>query len=141
MKLPFDRTHRFFDYRVALFLNIIPIFIIGLTSEFYSGPGQEFFNDYLGDFLYQIFLILLIVFIFPQASPSKTAWGVLIFNCIIEFSQLWRPAFLQAVRATLFGRLFLGSGFAWEDFIGYILGCILGWVWVVRLKSIPAAPE
>ena len=130
MKLPFDRTHRFFNYRVALFLNIIPIFIIGLTSEFYSGPGREFFNDYFGDFLYQIFLILLIVFIFPQVDPSKTVWGVFIFNYIIEFSQLWKPPFLQGIRTTLFGRLFLGSGFAWEDFIGYILG----WILVVRLK-------
>ena len=134
MKLPFDRTHRFFNYRVALFLSIVPIFIIGLTSEFYSGPGQEFFNDYFGDFLYQSFLILLIIFIFPELSPAKTAWVVFIFNCIIELSQLWKPPFLQAIRATLFGRLFLGSGFAWEDFIGYILGCILGWILVVWLK-------
>ncbi len=134
MKLPFDRTHRFFNYRVALFLNIVPIFIIGLTSEFYSGPGQEFFNDYFGDFLYQSFLILLIFFIFPELYPAKTAWGVFIFNSIIEFSQLWKPPFLQGIRATLFGRLFLGSGFAWEDFIGYILGCILGWILVVWLK-------
>ncbi|MEG3841535.1 DUF2809 domain-containing protein [Microcoleus sp. herbarium14] len=134
MKLHFDRTHRFFDYRVALFFNIVPIFIVGLTSEFYSGPGREFFNDYFGDFLYQSFLILLIIFIFPELSPAKTAWRVFIFNCIIEFSQLWKPPFLQAIRTTLFGRLFLGSGFSWEDFIGYILGCILGWVLVVWVK-------
>ena len=134
MVLPFDRTHRFFQYRLALFFSIIPIFIIGLTSEFYSGPGRDFFNDYFSDFVYQIFLILLIIFIFPQVNPSKTAWEIFIFNCIIEFSQLWRPPFLQAIRATLFGRLFLGSGFSWEDFIGYILGCSIGWVWVVWLK-------
>ena len=134
MSLPFDRTHRFFDFRVAIFLSIVPIFIIGLTSEFYSGPGREFFNDYFGDFLYQIFLILLVVFIFPAVSPAKTAWGVFVFNSIVELGQLWRPPFLQGIRATLFGRLFLGSGFTWEDFIGYILGCILGWLVVVWLK-------
>jgi Protein of unknown function (DUF2809) len=131
---PCDRTHRFFKYRLALFLSIIPILILGLTSEFYTGLGREFFNDYFGDFLYQIFLILLIIFIFPQVPPSKVAWGVFIFNSIIEFSQLWHPPFLQGIRATLFGRLFLGSGFSWEDFIGYILGCILGWFLVVWLK-------
>jgi hypothetical protein len=129
---PFDRAHPFFNYRVAIFIRIVPIFIIGLTSEFYSGPGQKFFNDYFGDFLYQAFLILLIVFLFPRFSPTKTALGVFIFNCIIEFSQLWHPVFLQGIRATLFGRLFLGSGFSWEDFIGYILGCILGWILVTR---------
>jgi Protein of unknown function (DUF2809) len=135
MILPIDRAHPFFNYRVAILLRILPIFIVGLTSEFYSGPGQKFFNDYFGDFLYQAFLILLIVFIFPRVSPSKTAWGVFIFNCIIEFSQLWHPPFLQGIRATLFGRLFLGSGFSWEDFIGYILGCILGWILVVGLRA------
>ena len=134
MASPFNRAHRFFNYRVALLLTIIPILIVGLSSEFYSGPGGEFFNDYFGDFLYQIFLILLIVFMFPQISPTKIAWGVFIFNCLIEFSQLWKPPFLQAIRATLFGRLFLGSGFSGEDFIGYILGCTLGWVLVVWLN-------
>ncbi|NJL65801.1 MAG: DUF2809 domain-containing protein [Richelia sp. CSU_2_1] len=79
--------------------------------------------------------MLLIVFIFPRFSASKTALGVFIFNCIIEFSQLWHPPFLRGIRATLFGRLFLGSGFAWEYFIGYILGCILGWILVVRLQE------
>ncbi|WP_445304906.1 MULTISPECIES: DUF2809 domain-containing protein [unclassified Microcoleus] len=42
-------------------------------------------------------------------------WGVFIFNSVIEFSQLWHPHFLQWIRATLFGHLFIGSGFACED--------------------------
>ncbi|WP_445301580.1 DUF2809 domain-containing protein [Microcoleus sp. MOSTC5] len=61
-------------------------------------------------------------------------WGVFMFNLAIEFSQLWHPRFWQWIRATLFWRLFIGSGFACEDFIGYILGCIMDWVLVVCLK-------
>ncbi|MCY7383562.1 MAG: DUF2809 domain-containing protein [Microcoleus sp. CAN_BIN18] len=38
------------------------------------------------------------------------------------------------IRATLFGRLFLGNGFSWKDFIGYFFGCTLGGVLVVLLK-------
>ncbi|WP_442927784.1 DUF2809 domain-containing protein [Microcoleus sp. A003_D6] len=60
--------------------------------------------------------------------------GVFLFNSAIESSQLWHPRFLQWIRARLFGHLFVGSSFACEDFIGYILGCIVEWVLVVCLK-------
>lgn len=134
MTLPFSRNHPFFRYRVALLFSIIPIFVLGLTSKFYSGPGQEWFNNCFGDFLYQIFLILLIAFLYPQVSPLWAALGVFIFNSGIEFLQLWQPPFLQPIRYTLFGRLFLGYSFVWEDFLYYVMGCILGFIWVRRLK-------
>lgn len=134
MTSPLSRKHPFFNYRVALVLSIIPIFVLGLTCEFYSGPGQRWFNNYCGDFLYQIFLILLLTFVWPQADPVWTALGVFIFNSAIEFLQLWKSPFLQAIRATLFGRLFLGYSFVWEDFLFYAIGCTLGFFWVRKLK-------
>lgn len=136
MASPFSRQHPFFNYRVALLLSIIPIFIVGLTCEFYSGPGQEWFNNYFGDFLYQIFLILLVSFLWPKASPFWIALGVFVFNSLIEFLQLWQPPFLQAIRRTLFGRLFLGYSFVWEDFLYYAIGCTLGFIWARKLKKL-----
>ncbi len=135
MTSPFSRKHPFFNYRVALLLTIIPIFVLGLTSKFYPGPGHKWFNNYFGDFLYQIFLILLVTFVWPQASPAWTSLGVFIFNCAIEFLQLWQPPFLQAIRATLFGRLLLGNSFVWDDFLYYGGGCTLGFIWVRRVKA------
>jgi len=134
MRSPFHRQHPFFNYRRALLLSIIPVFILGLSCPFYSGPGSYWFNNYLGDVLYQIFLILLIIFIFPQASTRWTSLGVFITSSLIEFLQLWHPPFLQAIRATLLGRLMLGTTFSWEDFLFYAVGGILGWRWVLAVK-------
>ncbi|HEY9849071.1 MAG TPA: DUF2809 domain-containing protein [Leptolyngbyaceae cyanobacterium] len=135
MTSPFFYKHHFFKYRVTLFLSIIPIFIVGLSSEFYTGPGRQWFNNYFGDFLYQIFLILLISFFCPKMSPLRVALGVFIFNSAIEFFQLWQPPSLQAIRHTLFGRLFLGYSFVWEDFLYYAIGCTLGFILVHNLKA------
>lgn len=130
----FSQKHLFYPYRVALLLSIIPIFIAGLTCEFYTGPGRKWFNDSGGDFLYQIFLILLISFIGPKLSLRWTAFGVFVFNCTIEFLQLWKPPFLEPIRHTLFGRLFIGYNFSWEDIFYYAMGCFLGWVWVRAIQ-------
>jgi hypothetical protein len=48
--------------------------------------------------------------------------------------QLWQPAWLQAMRATLPGRLVLGNTFVWSDFLYYVLGCVIGWLWLRWLQ-------
>ena len=73
--------------------------------------------------------ILLVVFLFPQVSLLGTAVGVCIVTCGLEFLQLWQPPFLQATRATFFGRLILGNTFSWSDFPSYFVGSFLGWSW------------
>ena len=107
---------------------IVPLFVIGITSEFYTGPGRAFFNDSLGDFLYQPFQILVILFVFPRFRPWKVALFVFVFNCLIECSQLIQTPALYQLRGTLFGRLFLGNSFSVEDFLAYILGAVAGLV-------------
>ncbi|MEQ8963007.1 MAG: DUF2809 domain-containing protein [Coleofasciculus sp. C2-GNP5-27] len=67
---------------------------------------------------------------FPQASPLWTAIGVCIVTCLLEVLQLWQPPFLQAIRATLLGRVILGNTFTWSDFPAYFIGSFLGWVWM-----------
>jgi hypothetical protein len=47
------------------------------------------------------------------------AWGV-------EFSQLYHAPWIDAVRATLPGRLVLGTTFNWPDLLAYALGVGLG---------------
>jgi hypothetical protein len=48
--------------------------------------------------------------------------------------QLWHPPFLTAIRATFIGKLLLGTTFAWWDFPHYLLGCVLGWLWLQQLQ-------
>jgi hypothetical protein len=57
----------------------------------------------------------------------KLAWSVFAITAGFEFLQLWQPPWLQAWRATLLGKLFLGNTFVPLDFLYYALGCWLGW--------------
>ena len=134
MNSPFSPNHRFFQYRVALLISIAIIVPFGLFTKFYRGPGQSWLNDSFGGVPYEIFWILLVVLIWPQVSAKWAAVGVLIATCILEFLQLWHPPFLQAIRATLLGRLVLGTTFVWSDFPYYFIGSFLGWLWVKGLE-------
>ena len=130
MTSPISPHHRFFKYRVALLISITVIIPLGYIVRFSRGPAPEWFNDSFGAIAYEIFWILLTVFLWPQASLVWTAFGVCVATCGLEFLQLWQPPFLQAARATLPGRLVLGNSFTWSDFPSYFVGSFLGWVWV-----------
>ncbi len=130
MTAPFSPQHRFFSYRLALLISIVVLVPLGLMVKFYRGPGQAWLNNSFGGVPYEIFWILLFVFISPQISPTKASVGVCIATCLLEFLQLWQPSFLQAIRATLIGRLVLGNTFQWSDFPYYFIGSFFGWAWV-----------
>ncbi len=134
MTSPFSPQHRFFRYRLALLISIAAIVPLGLTVKFYRGPGQEWLNNSFGGVPYEIFWILLVVFIWPQISALWASLGVCIATCLLEFLQLWQPPFLQAIRATLIGRLVLGNTFQWSDFPYYFIGSFLGWAWLRAIQ-------
>lgn len=122
-------------YRVALLLTIILIVPLGYFVRF-SPVFPDWFSDISGSLAYQIFWMALVQFCFPKWSIAKTAIGVFCFSCAIEFLQLWQPPFLQAIRATLPGRLVLGNTFLWSDFPPYAIGCGLGWLWMKGLRRL-----
>lgn len=130
MTSPFSRNHRFFNYRLALLASILVIVPLGLATKFYRGPGQEWLNNSFGGIPYEIFFVLLVVFIWPQLSALRAALAVCLATCLLEFLQLWHPPFLEAIRATLLGRLLLGNTFQWSDIPYYFIGSFLGWAWV-----------
>ena len=129
MASPKAQRHRVFKYRIALLISILIIVPLGYVVRFY-GAAPEWLNDLFGSVAYEIFWILLVALLLPKASPLWTAVGVCLATCVIEFLQLWHPPFLEAMRATLPGRLVLGNNFAWSDFLCYFIGSFLGWVWM-----------
>jgi hypothetical protein len=129
MASPTAQRHRVFKYRIALVISILIIVPLGYVVRFY-GAAPEWLNDLFGSVAYEIFWILLVALLFPKASPIWTAVGVCLATCVIEFLQLWHPPVLEAMRATLPGRLVLGNNFAWSDFLSYFIGSFLGWVWM-----------
>jgi hypothetical protein len=118
-------------------LSLISLLIItplGLLTKFYNGPAESWINHYAGDILYQIFWCLVLFFFFPTRSAiGPIPILVFIFNSIIEFLQLWKPPFLEGVRYTFLGKLTLGTQFDWQDFIYYLIGSFIGWLWLRQI--------
>lgn len=122
-------------YRISLLLTIVLIVPLGYFVRF-SLMFPDWFSDVFGSIAYQIFFIALVQFCFPKSSIVKTAIGVFLYSCAIEFLQLWKPPLLQAIRATLPGRLVLGNTFSWSDFPPYLLGSVAGWAWMQSLRRL-----
>jgi hypothetical protein len=126
------QRHRLFKYRIALLVNLVAIVPLGYGVRF-SGAGPAWLNDALGSIAYEVFWILLVALLFPKASPVWVAVGVCLATCGVEFLQLWQTPWLQALRATLPGRLVLGNTFTWSDFPACLVGSGLGWLWLRSL--------
>jgi len=117
---PWDRRFSF-----ALLLVLIPI---GIGTKTYTGPLAGWIGGYGGDILYEIAWIALVLLLNPRLPLTPTCLWVFGLTSLGEFSQLWHPAWLARFRASLWGRLSLGSSFRWADFPWYGLGCGLCWL-------------
>jgi Protein of unknown function (DUF2809) len=120
---------RVYAYRLQLWISAIALVPIGYWVRFY-GFGPSELKDALGSIAYEMFWITLGLACWPKVSTLKMSIGVLLITCGLEFLQLWQPPLLQALRATLLGRLVLGNTFGWSDFPAYGVGSFLGCLWV-----------
>ncbi len=101
-------------------------------------PLPPVVSNYGGDALWALMVFLGFGFMIPRASTTVIFWVALIFSWGVEFSQLYHAPWVDAVRATLPGRLVLGSTFNWPDLPAYALGVALGaWAeWLLRDRSL-----
>ena len=117
-----------FDKLILLLLLII----FGIATKFYSGPGREFVNNYLGGVIYVMFFILLASLILPHGNILKLSLLILIITCLLEFSQLITGEFLNKIRAHFIVRSLIGSVFNKFDFLFYLFGALIGY-YVLRM--------
>jgi glycopeptide antibiotics resistance protein len=118
---------------IILLILVVPV---GLVTKFYSGPAAVWVNDSLGGVFYEIFWCLLLFLFYHNSKVWKIAGSVFVVTCIIEFLQLWHPAFLDIMRRNFVGRTFLGTSFNWTDFIYYFLGSGIGFIIITRLQRL-----
>jgi hypothetical protein len=91
--------------------------------RYYRGLGENWVRFYVSGIVYEIVWCLVLFFFWPRrAYIVRIPVVVFIATCILEFLQLWKPAFLQAFRATLVGAALIGTDFVWQQFPYYILG-------------------
>jgi hypothetical protein len=103
---------------------------LGVATKFYAGPAQFWVSGHAGGILYVVFWILLALMIWPTLSSRLVALTVLGITCILEVLQLWKSSALEAVRSTFIGHALIGNTFSWWDFPYYVLGSVLGVLFV-----------
>lgn len=124
---------------LGLLLIVAPV---GVALKFYGGPGRWWVNNWGASFAYEVFFMTLVLFVLDAPSRIGTvALGVCAGTIALEFLQLWKPPWLEAVRATFVGQAVLGNSFSWSDLPAYPLGCLLGWRLLARvMRGVTALP-
>jgi hypothetical protein len=79
-----------------------------------------------GDALYATMVFFALGLVWPAMPTRRAAVIALAFCFAIEASQAYHAEWLDAVRATLPGRLVLGQGFHAFDLVCYVIGVVLG---------------
>ena len=127
---------------IFIILSLLIVVPMGFLFKYYTGPAHQWFNDYGAAIFYEIFWCLFAFWFFrSQAAIIQIPIWVFVITCILEFLQLWHPPLLEQIRATLIGKLLLGTTFVWWDFPHYVLGSVLGWLWLRQLQKISYAKK
>ena len=91
----------------------------------FHAPWPAWLRDASGGALYVAAMALVIALVARRSGPRRQVAWALALTCAIELLQAWHPAWLQAIRRTLPGRLVLGTTFNWWDFPAYAAGALL----------------
>lgn len=109
-------------WRVAVALPLV--IALGLYSRRGSGL-PSWFATHAGDALWASCAYLGLAFCLVRARIPRLALCAFAIACLVEVSQLWRPGWLEQLRATTLGALLLGRGFVWADLPRYAVGVVL----------------
>ena len=116
--------------------GLVVVTPLGFGFKLYSGPGQQWLNNYAAGVLYEVFWILVAFFVRPEKKwiPGIPV-GVFVFTSLLEILQLWHPWWLEQIRSTFLGRTLIGTTFSWWDFPHYAAGCGIGWIWIRHIAG------
>lgn len=116
-------------------VSLLIIIVMGFLFKFYTGPAHEWFNNYGAAVFYEIFWCLFVFLLLPRTVRQIPLW-VFGVTCGLEFLQLWHQPMLEQFRSTFLGRMLIGTTFSCWDFPHYVLGCVLGCLWLKQLVAI-----
>lgn len=121
--------------RVVYATLVVAVVAAGLLWRSGLIPLPEWLSNYGGDALWALMVFVGFGFLLPRASTAVNALIALAFSWGVECSQLYHTPWIDAIRATLPGRLILGNTFNWPDLVAYALGIGLGAVVEWRLRD------
>ena len=100
--------------------------IFGLGSRRCAHALPGFISAYAGDTLWALAVFFGIGLVLPRASTGTIAPLAIAFSVAVELSQLYHAPWIDAIRHTKIGGLFLGFDFVWSDLVCYGIGVALG---------------
>lgn len=98
--------------------------LLGLASRRYAAHLPDFLAAYAGDTLWAAMVFWLAALMAPRARTAQLGVAALAVAIVVEVSQLYHTAWLDALRQTRPGALALGQGFLWSDLACYIVGVL-----------------
>ena len=119
-------------------IAILVVITLGLLSRRYPGFLPAALGKYPGDALWALMVFLGFGFSLRRSPTVVLALAAVAFSGAIEVSQLYHAPWIDSIRATLPGRLLLGSDFMWGDLTAYAAGILIGalaevcWRWRSR---------
>lgn len=119
--------------RSRLLYALLALTVIAAGLLWRSGliPLPQWLSNNGGDALWALMVFVAFGFLLPRTSTLRVALLTLIFAWCVEFSQLYHASWIDAVRATIPGKLVLGNTFYWPDLIAYAVGIAAG-AWLER---------
>ena len=121
-------VHLLSSARNRLLYSGLVLFVVAAGLLWRCGfiPLPPVLSKYGGDALWALMVFVGLGYLLPRASTWVVALLALTFSWGVEFSQLYHASWLDAIRATIPGRLVLGSTFNWPDLPAYAVGIAFG---------------
>lgn len=107
---------------INVILSLVFVILLGLASRKYVWLFPDLFGKYPGDALWAVAAYLGLKMLASNRAPIMLGMLALAVSFIIEFSQLYHVAWLDKIRNTVIGHLFLGSTFNVLDLVAYSVG-------------------
>ena len=111
------------DRRVCGALLLLTV-VAGLASREYPTYQPSIVAEFAGDALWASAVFWSLALVMPRARTQRLALSSAAIAYAVELSQLSRASWLEVVRETHAGALFLGRGFLWSDLLMYGLGIL-----------------
>ncbi|WP_116788138.1 DUF2809 domain-containing protein [Flavobacterium psychrotrophum] len=109
-------------FSLVYFIIVLSVIALGLFVRIKAALFPDIINLYLGDALYAVMMFYIYSTLLPLKKSASRAMLALLTCYCIELSQLCNAPYINAIRATLPGRLILGQGFLWSDILAYSIG-------------------
>lgn len=111
--------------RILQALLVFAVIITGLIWRSGWLPLPHLLFKYGGDAMWAMVVFLGLGWLFQNARAVPLALAALATSWAVEFFQMYRAPWIDAIRATLPGRLVLGTTFNAPDLAAYALGILL----------------